>query len=488
MSKTYFVFCSSLLIVSCTLLLGYAIAMAASDEQLSTLKDQKSIAITIYNNDLALIKDVRNLSLVNGDFNLAWRDVSALMRPETVSLRSVTHPGSIAVVEQNFNFDLLTPQSLLNKYVGQTVSIVKVNPATGVESRESAIVLAAGNGVVLRMADRIETGLPGRITFENVPGNLRDRPTLVINGSHTGAAAKELELSYLTGGLSWKADYVAELNDAENQLDLSAWVTLTNNSGTRYANAKLQLVAGDVHRVQQELAVPVAQRAKLAAAAMAEPMRQESLMDYHLYTLERLTTISENQTKQVALLNATGVPVRKELVLMGSDYYYASSYGDLGQKLKVNVWLHFDNKTSARLGMPLPKGILRAYKRDKAGNAQFVGEDQIDHTPKNEPARVQLGQSFDVTANKKQIDFKQLSTGNASNNGANRFESAYEITLKNAKQETATVMVQEPIPGDWKIIEESHPHDKPASNTALWKVDVPAEGSVTLKYRVQVKY
>ncbi|MBS0423013.1 MAG: DUF4139 domain-containing protein [Proteobacteria bacterium] len=488
MSKMYSVFCSSLLIVGCTLLLSHAIAMAASDEQLSTLKDQKSVAVTIYNNDLALIKDVRHLTLVNGDFNLAWRDVSALMRPETASLRSITHPGSIAVVEQNFNFDLLTPQSLLNKYVGQTVSIVKVNPATGVESRESAIVLAAGNGVVLRMADRIETGLPGRITFENVPGNLRDRPTLVIDGSHTGTAAEELELSYLTGGLSWKADYVAELNDAENQLDLSAWVTLTNTSGTRYANAKLQLVAGDVHRVQQELAAPVAQRAKLAAAAMAEPMRQESLMDYHLYTLERLTTISENQTKQVALLNAAGVPARKELVLMGSDYYYASSYGDLGQKLKVNVWLHFDNKTSARLGMPLPKGVLRAYKRDKAGNAQFVGEDQIDHTPKNEPVHVQLGQSFDVTANKKQIDFKQLSAGNAGNSSANRFESAYEITLKNAKKETATVMVQEPIPGDWKIIEESHPHNKPASNTALWKVDVPAEGSVTLKYRVQVKF
>ena len=491
MCKAYSVFCPALLIVGCTLLLGKNLAMAGNDEQLSTLNDQKSVAVTIYNNDLALIKDVRNLSLANGDFNLAWRDVSALIRPETAALRSITHPGSIAVVEQNFNFDLLTPQSLLNKYVGQMVTIVKVNPATGVESRESALVLATSDGVVLKMADRIETGLPGRITFENVPGNLRDRPTLVIDGSHTGTAVEELELSYLTGGLSWKADYVAELNDAENQLDLSAWVTLTNTSGTRYANAKLQLVAGDVHRVQREFAAPVAQRAKLAAAAMAEPMRQESLMDYHLYTLARLTTIAENQTKQVALLNAAGVPARKELVLMGSDYYYASSYGDLGQKMTVNVWLQFDNKTSSRLGMPLPKGILRAYKRDKDGNAQFVGEDQIDHTPKNEAVRVQLGQSFDVTANKKQIDFKQLSAGNSGNpgnSGANRFESAYEITLNNAKKESVTVKVQEPIPGDWKIVEESHQHDKPASNTALWKVDVPAEGSATLKYRVQVKF
>jgi len=488
MRKTYAIFCPALLIAGCTLILGHALAMAGNDEQLSTLKDQKSVAVTIYNNDLALIKDVRNLSLANGNFNLAWRDVSALMRPETASLRSITHPGSIAVVEQNFNFDLLTPQSLLNKYAGQTVSIVKVNPATGVESRESAIVLSTSEGVVLKMADRIETGLPGRITFENVPNNLRDRPTLVIDGSHTGTAAEELELSYLTGGLSWKADYVAELNDADDKLDLSGWVTLTNISGTRYPNAKLQLVAGDINRVQQEFAVPLAQRAKLATAAIAEPMRQESLMDYHLYSLERLTTIAENQTKQVALLNAAGVPARKELILMGSDYYYAASYGDLGQKLKVGVWVQFDNKASARLGIPLPKGILRAYKRDKAGNAQFVGEDYIDHTPKNEPVRVKLGQSFDVTANKKQTDFKQLSTGNTGNNSTNRFESAYEITLKNAKKETAVVMVQEPIPGDWKIVEESHPHDKPASNTALWKVDVPAEGLATLKYRVQVKY
>ncbi|UJP04362.1 MAG: DUF4139 domain-containing protein, partial [Nitrosomonas sp.] len=206
--------------------------MAGADERLSTLNDQKAVAVTIYNSDLALVKDVRNVSLTNGDFNLAWRDVSALMRPETALLRSVSNPGSITIAEQNFNFDLLTPQSLLNKYVGQTVSVVKINPATGVESKESALVLAATEGVVLKMADRIETGLPGRITFENVPGNLRDRPTLVIEGTHHGHAAQALELSYLTGGLAWKADYVAELNDTDDELDLSGWVTLTNTSGT----------------------------------------------------------------------------------------------------------------------------------------------------------------------------------------------------------------------------------------------------------------
>jgi len=455
-------------------------------EQLSTLKEQKSVAVTIYNDDLALIKDLRQVTLVNGDFNLAWRDVSAQMRPETALLRSITNPGSVEVLEQNFNFDLLTPQSLLNKYIGQTVSVVKSNPATGVESKENAIVLAASNGVVLKLADRIETGMPGRITFDNVPSNLRDRRTLVIGGDNSGKATQDLELSYLTGGISWKADYVAELNDKDDQLDLSSWVTLTNTSGTSYPNAKLQLVAGDINRVQREFAAPKALRAKTMADSATAPMREEALMEYHLYSLDRLTTIAENQTKQVALLNASGVPANKELVLAGSDYYYAASYGDLGQKMKVDVFVQFDNKESARLGMPLPKGIIRVYKRDKTGNAQFVGEDHIDHTAKNETVRLKLGKSFDVTADKKQTEFKQLSTGGT--NSINRFESAYEITLKNAKKEVATVVVQEPIPGDWKMVDESQPHSKPASNTAMWKVDVPAEGTSTLKYRVHVKY
>ena len=477
----------ALLTISCLFLFSNTKVIAAdSVEQLSTLKEQKSVAVTIYNDDLALIKDLRQVTLVSGNFNLAWRDVSAQMRPETALLRSITNPGNIDVLEQNFNFDLLTPQSLLNKYIGQTVSVVKSNPATGVESKENAIVLAASNGMVLKMADRIETGMPGRIIFDNVPSNLRDRPTLVIGGDNRGEAIQDIELSYLTGGLSWKADYVAELNDKDDQLDLSGWVTLTNTSGTSYPNAKLQLVAGDINRVQREFAAPRALRAKIMADAAAAPMREEALMEYHLYSLDRLTTIAENQTKQVALLNASGVPASKELVLAGSDYYYAASYGDLGQKMKVDVFVQFDNKESARLGMPLPKGIIRVYKLDKTGNAQFVGEDHIDHTAKNEIIRLKLGQSFDVTADKKQTEFKQLSTSGAS--GINRFESAYEITLKNAKKELATVVVQEPIPGDWKMVDETQPHSKPASNTAMWKMAVPPEGSITLKYRVQVKY
>lgn len=469
------------------LLLSIAASPAASaDEFRSTMEDQKSVAVTIYNEDLALIKDQRILKLGSGQNTLAFRDVSAQIRPETALLRSVTSPGKLAVLEQNFDFDLLTPQKLLEKFVGKTVGIVKTQPTTGTETVEQAQVLSANNGVVLKMGDHIETGIPGRIVYNSVPANLRDRPTMVMSLDNAGPAQQEVELSYLSGGLGWKADYVAELNGDDARLDLSGWVTLTNTSGTAYRNARLQLVAGDVHRIQEEIRAvrPMMKTLEMAASA-APQMTEESLLEYHLYTLDRPTTLAENQTKQVSLLSAVNVPVRKELLLRGADYYYGSSYGELGQKMKVGVFIEFDNKESSRLGMPLPKGVVRVYKRDRAGNTQFVGEDRIDHTPKNEKIRLKLGESFDVTADKKQTDFKKLpnpSKGNA------QFESAYEIVLKNAKKENVSVTVQEPIPADWKMLSSSLPYEKAASNTATWHVDVPSEGTATLNYRVLVKY
>ncbi|TXT37833.1 MAG: hypothetical protein FD135_3331 [Comamonadaceae bacterium] len=438
-------------LVSSLLLLALTCAYAQSEEQRSTLADQQEVAVTIYNENLALIKDQRTLQLKPGMSALAFRDVSARMRPETALLRSTSAPGSLSVLEQNFDFDLLTPQKLLEKYVGRSVAIIRTNPATGAETTEQAEVLSANNGVVLKIGSRIETGIPGRIIYGDVPPNLRDRPTLVMALDNSGAAQQSVELSYLTGGLAWKADYVVELNAADDQLDISGWVTLTNTSGATYRKAKLQLVAGDVNQVTPVLP----------------------------------TTIAENQTKQVSLLSASGVPVRKELLLKGNDYYYQSSYGELGQKMKVGVFVEFDNKDSAHLGMPLPKGIIRVYKKDKAGNAQFIGEDRVDHTPKNEKVRLKLGDAFDVTADKKQTDFKKIG-GFGKYNYV--FESAYEVLLKNAKKEAVTVTVQEPMPGDWQVLSESHPHSKGASNTAVWKVSVPAEGHTKLVYRSLVRY
>lgn len=474
-----------ILLATLSTLVTGAIAMEL-DETRSTLTDQQSVAVTIYNGDLALIKDQRKLKINNGIIDLALRDVSAQIRPETALLRSISHAGSFSTLEQNFDFDLLTPQKLLEKYVGKTVSIVKIHPTTGLETTEVATVLSANNGVVLKIGNRIETGIPGRIVYDNVPENLRDRPTLVTKLNNKIAAEQTLELSYLTGGLGWKADYVAELNPKEDSIDLSGWVTLSNTSGASYKNAKLQLVAGDVNRVQEHFprAMSMRKNADMVAEA-AVPMAEESLLEYHLYTLDRPTTISENQTKQVALLSAANVPARKELVLRGADYYYQSSYGEIGTKIKVGVFVEFDNKEAAKLGIPLPKGIIRVYKKDNAGNAQFVGEDNIDHTPKNEVVRLKLGESFDVTADKKQTGFKVLPNPQK---GHSAYESAYEITLKNAKKEKMTVVIQEPISGDWTITAENQPHKKVNSHLAVWKVDIPAESSATLNYKAIVKY
>ncbi len=464
-----------------TLITAPSFALDGAKESRSTLKDQESVAVTIYNSNLALIKDVRKVQLNKGLNAIALRDVSAQIRPETALLRSISTPGSLTLLEQNFDYDLLTPEKMLEKYVGKTVTIIKTNPATGAETSENATVLSANNGVVLKIGNRIETGIPGRIIYDDVPENLRDRPTLITQLNNKGAQNQTVELSYLTGGLGWKADYVAELNASEDRLDLSGWVTLNNTSGASYKNAKLQLVAGDVNQVQSRMR-PMAKtlRDDVMMAEAAAPMSEEGLLEYHLYRLDRPTSIAENQTKQVALLSANNIPARKSLLLRGADYYYRSQYGEIGSKMKVDVFVEFDNKEAARLGMPLPKGIMRVYKQDSQGNAQFVGEDAIDHTPKNETVRLKLGSAFDVTADKKQTDFKKASN--------REYRTAFEITLKNAKKEPVIVTVQEPIGGDWAILSESAPHTKVNSQFAQWQIKIPAEGKTTLTYRAIVKY
>ena len=471
------------------MIIGLMLAAQASwaaprDEVVSTANDQHSVAITIYNDNLALVKDARRISLARELNRLAWREVSAQMRPETAQLRNLTNPAGFWLQEQNFDFDLLTPQKLLEKYVGREVSVIRTHPTSGVETRETATVLATNGGMVLKFADRIETGVPGRLAFPGVPDTLRDKPTLVVSLINPTAGIQNLELSYLTGGLSWRADYVAELSADDSQLDMNGWVTLTNQSGAAYPDARLQLVAGDLNRVRDAQPLPRSTMAMAAKVADAAEMQQESLFEYHLYTLQRPTTLAENQTKQVALMSAGRVPVRKEFLLEGADYYYSGQHGELGQKIKVGVFVEFDNKGEG-LGIPLPRGVIRMYKKDSQGNAQFVGEDRIDHTPKNETVRLKLGDAFDLTADRKQTVFQKLA-GTGRYNYV--FESAYEIVLKNAKPEAVTVTVREPMPGDWTMVSESHPHTKAASGTAVWKVSVPAEGATTLTYRVRVRY
>jgi len=278
------------------LMLTISQATAVEAELRTTLEDQQSVAVTIYNENLALVKDTRKIKLDKGQQQLAFRGVSARMRPETAMLRNTDNPSGLRILEQNFDFDLLTPQKMLEKYVGKTIRIARMNPATGVENIEEAVVLSTNGGTVVRMGDRIETNPGGRFIFDTVPANLRDKPTLSIQLQQNKSGTDDVELSYLTGGLSWKADYVAELSADESRLDLLGWVTLNNQSGANYNNATMQLVAGDVNQVQPTAAMMHKRMETMAMAESADMgMVQESLFEYHLYTLGRPTPSLTNK-------------------------------------------------------------------------------------------------------------------------------------------------------------------------------------------------
>ncbi|MFA4968098.1 MAG: DUF4139 domain-containing protein [Sulfuritalea sp.] len=443
--------------------------------------DREAVAVTVYNDDLALVKERRRVDLPAGLARLSLREVAAQMRPETALLRAVSGQP-LSLVEQNFDFDLLTPQKLLEKYVGREVTVIRSHPTTGEERREKATVLAAGQAgyanAVLRFADRIETGVPGRLAFDSVPANLRDRPTLSVLLEAAGGK-QSVELSYLTSGLSWKADYVANFSPDGKSLDLNGWVTLTNRSGAGFDNSTLQLVAGTVNRVRQPDSRVYAMAAPALARAKSQEATQEALMDYHLYSFERPTSIADNQTKQLALLSASTVPVRREYLLAGNEGYYRDRYAMVGQKLKPAVFLEFENR-GGQLGKPLPAGIVRVYARDSKGAAQFVGEDRIAHTAKNEKLKLRLGEAFDITAERKQTSYRKITD--------NVVETAYRIDLRNAKDEAVTVRVQEPLPGDWEMLQESQKHTKESSRVASWNVAIPADGAAVLEYTVRVRW
>jgi hypothetical protein len=416
------------------------------------------------------------MALIKGENDVAFIDISGHIQPETALLKSSA--GKLDVLEQNFDFDLLTPEKLLEKSVGSVVRVIVTDYKTGKESVQEAKVLSVANGVVLQIGDRIETTAPGRIVFSEVPPNLRSRPTLVTKISSDTAGKLPVELDYLTGGLGWAADYVAELAPDEHSIELKGWVTLTNTSGTSYRNAKLQLVAGDVNRVRQAMAVGAMTAVPMSQAAPA-PMAEQALFEYHLYTLGRPTTIAENQTKQVELLTGHAIPVTKEYRFANVAPGYNYQMGE-APRVNADVRLKFVNTEKSGLGIPLPQGTVRVYKADNAGQAIFVGEDAIQHTPKNEFVNLTLGQAFDVTARGKQTDFEVL--------GGAVYESAYEIEFKNAKSEDVTVTLTQTVPGDWKMLEESADHEKADASTALWHITVPAGGSAKLTYRVRVKY
>jgi hypothetical protein len=408
----------------------------------SSADDRQSVAITVYNQNFGLVREVRNVTLTRGEVELEFGDVAAAIQPETVHIRSARGDG-IRVLEQNYQYDLLNPQKLLEKYVGRTVTVYRYNESTGREQPFEAEVLSVNQGTILRIGEEITFDFPGRFSFPEIPENLIAQPTLVwLLDSRDGR--QELEVSYLTGGLNWKADYVFVINADDSAGDLTGWVTLANQSGATYENAELKLVAGDVQRVAERAGRPQPQ---LEAMRVAEAgFQEESFFEYHLYTLARPTTLRNNEQKQVTLLEAASVGVQKRLLFYGQPYYYRGSHGQVMSNQKVGVYLDFENSEDENLGMPLPKGVVRVYKADGSGAQQFIGEDQIDHTPRDERVRIKMGEAFDVVGDRRQMEWRAVSSCVS--------ESAWEIELRNHKDEQAEVQVWEPVGGDWEILSE----------------------------------
>jgi hypothetical protein len=462
------------------------VAQAAPNagQDASTLDDQIDLAVTVYNSDIALVRDVRDLQLQRGSFDLRFMDIAATVNPATVHFRSLTEPSRVNVLEQNYEYDLLEPDKLLRKYVGRDVILVRRRSENG-ETREEEVkarLLSYNNAPVWQIGNEIVTGMNAdHIKFPELPGNLYTHPTLIWTLDNTGAAKHRVEASYLASKLSWNADYVLTVARDDKAADLDGWVTLVNGSGTSFRHTKLQLVAGDLNRVRQVFAREMEMNAKSMDRAAAAPMAQESFSDYHLYTLGRKTTINNSETKQVSMLNGTGVPVRKRYVVDGQAFYYRNAQHP-GSPLKdiVQVYYQFKNEERAGLGMPMPAGVVRVYQADSKGGTQFVGEDRITHTPKDEELNLKIGNAFDVACERKQIDFQKIAP--------NVYELEYEITLRNHKATPIAVEVNEPIGGTWRMVRSSHQWLKTDAWAAGFTVPVTTDGTAVLKYRVRVTY
>ncbi len=450
-------------------------------ERASTLADQQSVNLTIYNGGTALIHDHRRVYLNAGLNRIAWRDVSGGMDATSAIVDSSGSSARISVLEQNFDYDVLGQDSLLRSYVDQMVTVVHPARFTGErDTREPARILSIDSGVVLQYRDRIETHLNGYIEFPSVPKSLRDRPTLTLDVESERSGPHQLDLRYLTSGLAWYVDYIGTLSPDQLHMTVAGLVTLENTSGTSYRDARLQLVAGNVNVAQARLMLKTI--SNVASSQVSSDIynanaSQENYFEYHLYTLAHRTTILDKQTKQLALLSAHDIPVTKTLELRGSPAYYQRENADLGTRLPIGIYVGFVNR-GGDLGIPLPAGTMRIYQDDSRGLAQFLGSDNIGHTPKNDTVRLYLGNTFDVVARKRQTDFHLISDCQAS--------SSYEIDFINGKDVAQDITVVEPIPGDWTIPNESQKDQKSSSSTATWLVHVPQDGAAALTYTANV--
>ncbi len=466
------------------LVCGLFLALIAQGQPSTTAEsnagDRLDVAVTVYNNDRALVRERREFSLPEGEVALKFMDVAEQIIPETVSLESVNAPGKLHILEQNYEYDLMSPQKLMEKYVGRDVRLISRDENLG-SFQYDAKLLSLNEGPVYEIDGEIYLGHPGNVVLPEIPEELIAKPTLIWLLSNQ-EPKHETEVTYLTRGMSWRADYVVTLARTDDQLGLTGWVTLDNGSGATYENARLKLVAGDVNIVQETRAKDFGARGgamMYAQAAMPEPMREEAFAEYHLYTLPRRTTIKQNQTKQVLLLTGDQVPARKIYQYRGNVQLGVSGFNPDQPPEHAGVYLRFDNKEENNLGMPLPAGTMRVYQADSEGMLQLAGEDRIRHTPKDEEVELRLGEAFDVIVERKQTDYNRISD--------KVHEVAVDVVLRNHKEQDILVEIVESMPGDWEILSASVPHEKDDAHTAVFEAPVPADGKTQVTYRVRMR-
>lgn len=447
----------------------------------SSLEDQQSVELTVYNSNLGLVKDVRSVKLPKGQGELRFMDVAASINPVSVHARALSKPENFQILDQNYEYDLMSEQKLLDKYVGKKIKVQQWSQDLNRIEEKEAVLLSNNQGQIFQINNEIFLGYPGTRVLPSLPQDLIAKPTLTWNFVSKTDKAQQLEVSYLTGDIFWKADYIVTLAEDDRALDLSGWVTIDNHSGAAYRNARLKLIAGEVNRV--ETPAPYAARNMMMKEAMmadagGAQFQEKAFFEYHIYDLQRKVTIKDNQTKQINLLEVPGISAEKELTTGGG--YPAFYYAQPGQpqKLDVNVTVKFKNSKENGAGMPLPAGVLRVYKKDSDASLQFVGEDRIEHTPKNEEVRVKIGKAFDVVAERVQKDYAQISQ--------HVHESEWEITVRNHKKEPVTVGILESLSGDWKVLKNSHDYKKVDASTLRFDVTAAPEKEEKVTYRVRV--
>lgn len=462
------------------------------------------VELTIYNQGFALVKEVRQADLRQGVQQLAIEDVAALIEANSVGIRSLSAPGSFSVWEQNYQYDLISPWAILNKAVGHKIVFNRILP-NGVKERVVGVLLSAPsavvsdangnpmntyNGMVIRTDDgRILLNPTGEIEVSSIPEGLISKPTLLWELEAEKAGKQTVELSYLTQGMSWKADYVFSLNESGNLGDMKGWVTLTNNAGATFNDVKLKLLAGDVQRVREAFGRAGGFGGADAMAMKAAPgFQEEQFADYHLYTLQRPATVRNKEIKQVSLLEAIGVPVRKRLIVDATRMfgYYRPSEGEVGTgPIKPMIVVEFTNDKASKMGMPLPMGNVKVYQRDSSGSVQMLGEDHIEHTPRDEKVSLTIGRAFDIVAERKRTSFEWIRRDNGDIRGA---REKFEIELRNRKDTTETVDVYERAWGEWAVTEKNVPFEKMDANTFVFKVELKPQETRKVTYTLETRW